>query len=79
MIKIEMLDHDGVVIETVERVHVCKGNGEDCQDPARCEGCGDQADPHTRVYVWTSANGVDYFCCSGCIQFERIARVVGQE
>lgn len=73
--KIEMLDDDGLVTETIEKVHVCNGMSEDCQDPARCNDCGDQADPHIRVYVWTTAMGMDYFVCGFCLSIDSYVRL----
>lgn len=73
MIKIEILNEDGLVRELIESVHVCIGDPDTCRDAAFCEDCGHEATPQNPVYVWDSC-GFNYFACGGCVGAGRYAR-----
>jgi len=76
MVKIEMLTDEGLVQETVEKVHVCKWDPAQCQFPANCDDCGHDATPEKPVYVWTSEIGINYFVCGVCLSTDAFARLV---
>lgn len=73
--KIEMLDSDFNVLETVIEVHICIGDGS-CDANAVCEDCGHEANPENPVYVWTSEIGIDYFVCGSDLSKDEYARLV---
>lgn len=80
-IKIEMLDDDGVVIETCD-AHVCTGDPNECETPAICdsEQCAEPeyvAGPDRPVYAWSTANGMDYFSCAPCLSADDYVRRAG--
>lgn len=75
MVKIEMLDDDGIVTEEIQDVHVCVGDPEACMDAAWCETDGKTATPETPIYVWTTAIGMTYFVCGDCLSGDSYARL----
>lgn len=77
--KIEMLTDVGTVDDTIDGVHVCVGVETECETVASCEECDAEASPETPIYVWTSANGINYFACAACLSVDDYARVLFEE
>jgi hypothetical protein len=73
--KIEMLNDDGEVTETIEHVHVCVGDSGECEAPAICEDDGQPATPENPVYVWTCEGGMTFFACGRHLATDDFARL----
>lgn len=71
MTKIEMLDDEGRVTETIDvEPHRC---GDDCECVAVCETCGAKGDA-VSIFIWKTAAGMDYFSCGPCVEADDYCR-----
>ena len=74
--KILMRDDAGAVTETIEDVHVCRGEHDHCEAPAICEDCGHEASPEWPVYVFTTADDMTFWACAQCLAVDDYCTLV---